>query len=251
MKFDNIALKEISCILCYKPDKKYWRAENRKSHIMGIQLRGSAVHRFTDKEFTIGESCIYFLNQSEDYEVEVLEPTYAFSVHFTTYEPIELESFCQRVIDPTGIENLIESIGIQLLLTSSTKNTKSRLFYELCDKFNAITNSEYMPHNLRLVRAKEYIDLHFPDDDVLDSAAAICSVSRRRFNDIFKKYVNSTPNDYLIDRRCTFAKQLLSTGAMSIADIAYTCGFENPYYFSRTFKKKTGLTPSEYKKIMG
>jgi len=66
------------------------------------------------------------------------------------------------------------------------------------------------------------------------------------FMKLFKKETGSTPSDYLADKRVGYAKRLLSgkdAQVWRIKDIAYMCGYNDPYYFSRVFKKKTGLSP--------
>lgn len=63
----------------------------------------------------------------------------------------------------------------------------------------------------------------------------------------FKTKLGTTPIDYLISLRIQLAKQLLSETKFSIQKIAVKCGFENSYYFSNLFKKRTGISPSFYR----
>lgn len=67
-------------------------------------------------------------------------------------------------------------------------------------------------------------------------------------NRIFKADFGMTIFQYLEDYRITEAKKMLQTHAFSISQIAETLGFCNTYYFSRVFKKKTGVAPSHWKK---
>ena len=70
---------------------------------------------------------------------------------------------------------------------------------------------------------------------------------------LFKKEVGVTPADYLLKERMALAKQLLTSGVSnkfspySISQIAEACGYSEPLYFSRVFKKYYGVSPSEYK----
>lgn len=69
----------------------------------------------------------------------------------------------------------------------------------------------------------------------------------------FKKETGMTPHDYLLKERMTLAQQLISSGISnrfspySVSQIAEACGFSDPLYFSRVFKKYFGASPSEYK----
>ncbi|MBD5585591.1 MAG: helix-turn-helix transcriptional regulator [Clostridia bacterium] len=71
---------------------------------------------------------------------------------------------------------------------------------------------------------------------------------------LFKKEVGATPHEYLTAQRMELAVSLLTGGASnkysdySVSQIAEACGFSEPLYFSRVFKKYYGVSPSEYKK---
>ena len=86
MNFENLRIKDVRASIRYRPNIKHWQSKNRKDHFVGIQLSGSALHTFSDRNFVLFGNCVYFFNQREDYVVDVHEVGEAFSVHFTTYE---------------------------------------------------------------------------------------------------------------------------------------------------------------------
>lgn len=71
---------------------------------------------------------------------------------------------------------------------------------------------------------------------------------------LFKKETGATPHGYLTDRRMALAKNLILSGIANrysnytVSQIAESCGFSEPLYFSRVFKKYFGVAPSEYGK---
>ncbi len=67
-----------------------------------------------------------------------------------------------------------------------------------------------------------------------------------RFRQIFKKYTGLSPYQYFLDLKISRAKELLHQGQFSVKEIAYMLSFDDPYYFSHLFKKKTGHPPSEW-----
>lgn len=67
---------------------------------------------------------------------------------------------------------------------------------------------------------------------------------------VFKAKVGKNYNEYLLDIRLFHAKQLLTGSNLSIVEISEAVGFENAKYFSRVFKKNTGLQPVVYRKCM-
>lgn len=69
---------------------------------------------------------------------------------------------------------------------------------------------------------------------------------------LFQKEMGVTPHRYLVDKRLKMAAELLvtddSAGTRTIMDIAYLCGFHDPLYFSKMFRKKYGIAPRNYPK---
>ena len=221
--------------------------QNRNNHIIGIHLSGSAVHYFKSLKFTMSENCIYFLNQKDDYKVKVLEKGVAFSVHFTTYEPIDTESFCIKISKATEIVRLLTIIEKEFLSKDNELGLMSD-FYGLCSELNKIYQKSYFPKDKRMTDAEKYINTHFTENDCLAKAARQSLVSRRRFNELFKSCFGLTPNRYLIGLKIEYAKNLIRTNCFSISQIAEKCGFSDVYYFCKVFKNETGTTPTEYKK---
>ena len=81
----------------------------------------------------------------------------------------------------------------------------------------------------------------------IEELAHNLSVSQRYLSDTLKKETGKTALEhihlYLIDE----AKNILLQPNKSISEVAYTLGFEYPQYFSRLFKKKEGISPSEFR----
>ena len=74
-------------------------------------------------------------------------------------------------------------------------------------------------------------------------------VSYSNFRKLFKEYTGISPSLYQQDLKLQRAKELLSTTAMSIKEIAYQLNFESPDYFSSKFRLKTGQKPSEFRSM--
>lgn len=66
---------------------------------------------------------------------------------------------------------------------------------------------------------------------------------------VFKKDMGASIIEYLLEQRVAEAKKLLIEGVFSPSEIAAMTGFEDSNYFSRVFKKRTGYTPTQYKKL--
>jgi AraC-like DNA-binding protein len=75
-------------------------------------------------------------------------------------------------------------------------------------------------------------------------------VSTSRLNEVFKTYTAMTPYQYYIHIKIHKAENILEQENISIKEVAFKLGFEDQYYFSRLFRSKTGMSPSEWKKIV-
>lgn len=81
----------------------------------------------------------------------------------------------------------------------------------------------------------------------LNDAIRSLSESATTVHRLFKKATGMSPMQYLIDIRIREARNLLSYSDMSVKEIAYKIGFNDPYYFSRLFKKKVGTSPAAFR----
>lgn len=96
-------------------------------------------------------------------------------------------------------------------------------------------------------QAKSYIDSHYCDDISLDEVSREINISPYYFSRLFKEETGGNFIDYVTAIRMERAKELLSTTNKSMKEICSEVGYSDPNYFSRSFKKKVGVTPTEYK----
>ncbi len=80
----------------------------------------------------------------------------------------------------------------------------------------------------------------------IEEIAQICNVSPCYFRRLFKEYSGKSPNEYRIDARLNMAKKLLRSNEVTVDYIAETLNFESTSYFCRLFKKKFGITTSNF-----
>ena len=95
--------------------------------------------------------------------------------------------------------------------------------------------------------AKEYIQNNYSKDISLDDVSRTVNISPYYFSKIFKEETGEGFVEYLTGIRIEKAKELLNTTEYSIKEICSMVGYADPNYFSRSFKKNVGVTPTEYK----
>lgn len=94
-----------------------------------------------------------------------------------------------------------------------------------------------------------YMNQHYKEKLTIEELAQMAGLSKNYFISSFKKYMGEPPHTYLMKLRISYAKLLLEFSEETITEIAEQCGFQKANTFSTTFKKATGMSPMEYKKI--
>ncbi|MEC0257160.1 helix-turn-helix domain-containing protein [Paenibacillus lautus] len=97
-----------------------------------------------------------------------------------------------------------------------------------------------------LVEIKEFIDCHYNEALTIGQLAGMANICPKYFVDLFKKTFGQTTIDYLTHVRMNHAKRYLAESDDRLRDIAQRVGYKDEFYFSRIFKKKVGISPSEY-----
>ena len=96
-------------------------------------------------------------------------------------------------------------------------------------------------------KAVNYIGQHYSDTLTLDDVAGHVHLNPAYFSTMFKKEMNLSFKEYLNHVRIEESKRLLTNSNFSIIDIAIAVGFEDQSYFSKVFKKYTGMTPKQFR----
>ena len=145
----------------------------------------------------------------------------------------------RALIDKAGI--LADSV---MLFESELK--KQSLFYGLLFELTSLLarkRQEYFP----IVHGAERLSEEWMLNKKIKEYAELSGLSEAAFYTYFKMWCGHTPVEYRNNIRINAARSLLLNTNLPIAAIALRCGFDDPYYFSRIFKKLEGMSPREYR----
>ena len=149
---------------------------------------------------------------------------------------------------------------VEVALTTQSKSSFQR---ERLDMLSALVclslqelaaedNQKTTPSSsIHAQRAKALIDARFMEPLTLDDLASNVYVSGDHLRSIFKREYGMAPIHYLLNKRIELAQGYLRESDRKIVEIAKLCGFSDPYYFSRIFKKMTGKSPQDYRATNG
>lgn len=94
----------------------------------------------------------------------------------------------------------------------------------------------------------QFIHDHFDQELTLDQIAASAALSPGACCRLFKRHMGCSPFTYVQNLRLQRAARLLETIDEPITQVAARCGYGSPSYFTKSFREKTGLSPSAYRK---
>lgn len=133
------------------------------------------------------------------------------------------EAVCQNLYDIL-IYYIFRKTKTELSIASSKKITKECRFIE------------------------EYIDEHYTEDITLQTLSDLTFMNKYYLVHAFKNYKGTSPINYLIDKRIEESQHLLANTNYPVSKISDQIGFSSQSYFSQVFRKRTGLTPNQYRK---
>ncbi|MDR6562367.1 MULTISPECIES: two-component regulator propeller domain-containing protein [unclassified Arcicella] len=146
---------------------------------------------------------------------------------------------------PFSFEVLSIKIDNLLKLNSTFKNTyKKQINIETSETEVVLEDEKF------LLKINKYIDEHIHDSELsIEELSQKMNMSRGTLYSKLLKITGETPIEYIRSIKLTKALPLLEKSDMKISQIAYEAGFSNPNYFTRAFKIKYEISPTEYIKL--
>lgn len=101
--------------------------------------------------------------------------------------------------------------------------------------------------NKKMERVISYLNKRYTQPVSLNEIASFTAMNPAAFCRYFKEHTGKTFKQYILEMRIGYACKLLAADRLNISQISLECGFESITPFNRSFKKITGLTPTQYK----
>ena len=172
---------------------------------------------------------------------------------FVKSRAIELCSMLSRAAIEEGSTsaNQILQINNQFLTSLTQISSIEALCHKLLEIVETFTNSMFSEEPIRntpvLEKAFSYISANYMNPVTLEETAEHVHLSPAYFSSVFKQACGTSFSDYLNLIRIEESKRLLSNTDYSILNIAVAVGYRDQSYFSKVFKKYTGMTPKQYR----
>jgi two-component system response regulator YesN len=158
-------------------------------------------------------------------------------------DPDELEASVRRAMRQIETERKLEELAAARPQPEQTETEE--------EAEDASEESENSQTALVMAHVRRYLEDNYMFDLSLDSVGEILHISPAYLSAQFKKYQKMNFLDCLTELRINAAKELLADPFRSSAEVASMVGYEDASYFARAFKKRTGMTPTQYRRQAG
>ena len=234
--------------------KPYTKTNCRKTNGFYFRLSGEVVYDFGGTSVNVKEGEVIFLPQGISYEIRVVSDCES---RFTGI------TFQADLCDPQpscySLDNFSDGAYIGNHFpemwnpgTQSDKYKCMSLFYALLAYISGIENTDYAyKKKFEIIApAVNYLKTHIYDCSLkVDTLHLMCGISDTYFRKIFASRFGTTPQNYIIGKRIAQAESIIAGGDFdTISEVALAVGYSDPLYFSRAFKKKYGISPSNMNK---
>lgn len=248
--FENIeTLKLIEIV--DGPSALYHECRDRARHAFVFKLSGESSYDFGGHVFHLKAGEMMYVPKGATYTVKRVstEESRFVSLNFDA----EIENAVPRLY-PMGNYMDIQHVCNQLVRLwlfrkPSDEYKCMSVLYDIFSKVCVADEMQYWDHKQfhQIRPAVEYLKAHIFDCSLnIGSLHLLCGISDTYFRKIFISQFGTSPQKYIINKRLTQAKSLIENGDFnSIGELALSVGYEDALYFSRGFKEKYGMPPSE------
>lgn len=230
---------------------------------------GEGKHTIDFDVFDIEDNSIHFVSPGQVHHVERGLGTHGFVILFSR-EFVSLQKSNQALLfdlpffhqankpllnlsseEIAPLKTLVEQMKEE---SSQDKHTAEiirsflKLFLMKADRLH----QAYNPVELSIYKSEAYrnfrllLEKHFTIEQKVSAYADMLAMSEKQLNELCKKTVGKTVSELISERVILEAKRLLKHSSKSHKEIAYTLNFNDPAHFSKYFKLKTGISPSDF-----
>lgn len=237
------------------------RPAGRLDYQLLYMVSGHADYLLDGEWQTVGEGKIvlYRPQVPQFYRTYSQVPMLCRWVHFSGTEAASLLEECgmgQGNLFSPGLcpaaEALLKSMVVEILhrepmyrivVESQFRQAMALFGRQMAQRKGSVASSSRQ----RILSIVEYMNRHYFEPLQTEELAARCGLSKYHFIHLFRMCMGMTPYSYLIRIRMERAETLLQTGDMTVQEVAFVCGYNDPLYFSRAFSRRFGVSPTDYK----
>ena len=240
----------------YCSEKYKVSRENFNSYLFLYVKKGKMKFTYKDNQFMAPANSFVFLDCYHPHSYHAEEETIFDFFHFTgnsSREYFDLLYGKNGSVYPMYDNHIILDY-VKLILKMAEQNevdehsvsiTIQKILYEL----NQFSNFSNDSTENKIKQAILFLENHHTENIKLEDIANHVYLSSYYFTRIFKKHMDCSPIQYLINYRINNAKKLLHNTSLTINEISTVCGFNNTSHFVTTFKNHVSISPKKFRDI--
>lgn len=164
-----------------------------------------------------------------------------------------LNMLCRRAAYHSGVPvTALHALAIHHITRINEAVSRNVLFEEnitmISEYTELIRNLAFKQYSATVNKVLEYIFMNLNRDFSLKELAEHCRLTPNYLSAVFKKETGQPVMACAAEKKIRYACSLLSGTSMQIQEVAHHLGYEDVSYFSRVFRKQTGMTPSDYRR---
>lgn len=162
-------------------------------------------------------------------------------------EALVLASHASKFDDLKDIDYFDYTCNINTLMELKGDQLIEWAFQKFVDITGYVKKHHAIDYSNKIVQAtKEFLEAHYAEEITLEDVAEYVNISPQYFSKLIKKNTGFNFIDWLSMLRVKKAKELLTNPNLTVKEVCFMVGYKDPNYFSRIFKKRIGMTPSDY-----
>lgn len=212
------------------------RADGKRApnvFIISFECKNEAMRYFEDRKMAVDKSLLRFIFAIIEESKKTFDLPY-FAPELKKMKLLENPTLGGQQL----IKNYLELLLINLMRNETEKNSSEAVFLP-SERFDERISD----------RVIGYMNEHISEKLSVDDVCAILHYNKSYVFRQFKKTTGSSLMAYFTQMKVRKAKELLRETDLSVSDISDKLSFDDPNYFSKTFKRVTGYTPSVYRKM--
>ncbi len=254
LTFQEYILGNIHCVIKSFMSEGFYdnTRRGRHSECLVLVTSGNAEYCFDGRILAVEKGDVIFLPKNSRYTIKVFAD---YKFIYTDFDICSEDSgtLCAAVYRPyrQKAQEAFRRLLFYWTKGGRKKLTKSRqTLYSIYDLIIDTVLFESEKQMMLIEPALHLIALEKNDEKVtVELLADACGISSVHLRRLFMKQFGMSPIKYISKQKTERAKELLRYDSLSITDISETLGFSSIYYFCKSFKKETGLTPGEYRRL--
>jgi two-component system response regulator YesN len=212
-----------------------------------IVISGRLEYKIGEKSYTVGPSDILFVKRKESRERIISDVVSEYvSFNFISDKEINLPTLMPG--------HMTQEISMLIAVIDSLQENRIINFEEaykgIIESIVAILQAKALNNGYNTITKSimKYLHDHIHTQIKLEDIGAVLCFSPIYCESVFKANIGRSIIDYFIDMKIEYAKRWLIENTLTLREISERLGFNDYNYFSRTFKKRTGITPFNFRK---